>query len=129
MKISSASPLRRRPCPDAGRKAGSRRQQRQRVLPFPLPAGSCGQAAAGNPKGQPLRARGLPAGLVIAAFILCYGLLTKDIPVIYLAFSFIIYVLAPVLGKLSPAHSQAIQQAARSFSITTFLGAIIMAMV
>lgn len=82
-----------------------------------------------RPKGKPARARGLSAGLVIAAFILCYGLLTKDIPVIYLAFSFIIYVLAPVLGKLSPAHSQAIQQAARSFSVTTFLGAIIMAMV
>lgn len=83
----------------------------------------------GAPKGKPARARGLSAGLVIAAFVLCYGFLTKDIPVIYLAFSFIIYALAPILGKLSPAHSQAIQQAVRSFSITTFLGAIIMAMV
>lgn len=83
----------------------------------------------GTPKEKPVRARGLSAGLVIAAFVLFYGLLIQDIPVIYLAFSFIIYVMAPVLGKLSPAHSQAIQQAVRSFSITTFLGAIIMAMV
>jgi len=84
---------------------------------------------AGNTASRPLRTRGLSAGLVIAALVFCYGLMTGDIPVIYLAFSFIIYALAPVLGKLSPAHSPAIQQAVRTFSVTTFIGAIVMAMV
>lgn len=87
------------------------------------------QLRLGSAKRKPVRTRGLSAGLVIAAVILCYGFVAKDIPVIYLAFSFIIYVMAPVLGKLSPAHSQAIQQAVRTFSVTTFVGAIVMAMV
>lgn len=84
---------------------------------------------AGQSAVKPVRTRGLSAGLVIAAVVFCYGLLAMDIPVIYLAFSFIIYAFAPTLGKLSPAHSAAIQQAVRTFSVTTFVGAIVMAMV
>lgn len=82
----------------------------------------------GTATGKPVRVRGLSVGMVLSAIVLCYGFLTQDIPVIYLAFSLIIYALAPVLGRLSPAHSQAIRQAVRSFSVTTFLGAILMAM-
>ena len=87
------------------------------------------QVRAGQRSPRPVRTRGLSAGLVIAAVIFCYGLLTMDIPVIYLAVSFIVYAFAPTLGKMSPAHSAAIQQAVRTFSVTTFIGAIVMAMV
>lgn len=84
---------------------------------------------AGQHTVKPVRTRGLSAGLVIAAVVLCYGLLAMDIPVIYLAFSFIVYAFAPALGKLSPSHSASIQQAVRTFSVTTFIGAILMALV
>ena len=70
--------------------------------------------------------RGGLIGLVMAAGVLVYGLLNGDIPVLFLALAFILFMARPFLALLAGGYGAALSNVLKGFSLTLFLVAILL---
>lgn len=70
--------------------------------------------------------RGELSGLVLAIAIFFYGLVTQDVPVVFLALSFILFELRPLAEHFAGVYGKTISSFLWGFSLALFFSAVVL---
>lgn len=66
------------------------------------------------------------SGMLISAVVFAYGVMTRDVPIIYVSVAFLIYELSALTQLLGEKSGRFWGNLLRSFSIALFFGAIVL---